>query len=443
MHKRKILLLIEVIVSLTLQAQELTVKSMQATNDLSASTQRRLDINKKPCALVKVQLPSPGAVFEGNIIKPTAYKTNEYWVYMTEGSKELHIKHPNYQTLVVNFPDYGIKSLQALCTYTLSLNMAQGTTSVQTQKLTIDYTPASAMVVVDSEPHQGNGHLEFNLPVGSHDYQIMAIGYETAEGSVKLTAGQPRTITEHLVAKKQPAHQAAQTVKKEQAIMKEQAVTLNEDPEITGKTPQQITDLSYYYRNGTGGKTKDYAKAMKYALIAADRGNSNAMVDLGFMYVNGQGVEKNDIEAVKWYRKAAEKGNKWGQTNLGVCYQNGKGVTKDLTQAKYWLEKAAAQGDEDAKKKLEELNSAAKAPSKAIKVIGTILDKKNNPLIGASVRIKGSNIGVVTDFDGNFALQIPTTTGETKLQIKYVGFKTQTITVDKIYNPRLRIVMSE
>lgn len=332
MHKRKILLLIEVIVSLTLQAQELTVKSMQATNDLSASTQRRLDINKKPCALVKVQLPSPGAVFEGNIIKPTAYKTNEYWVYMTEGSKELHIKHPNYQTLVVNFPDYGIKSLQALCTYTLSLNMAQGTTSVQTQKLTIDYTPASAMVVVDSEPHQGNGHLEFNLPVGSHDYQIMAIGYETAEGSVKLTAGQPRTITEHLVAKKQPAHQAAQTVKKEQAIMKEQAVTLNEDPEITGKTP---------------------------------------------------------------------------------------------------------------KKKLEELNSAAKAPSKAIKVIGTILDKKNNPLIGASVRIKGSNIGVVTDYDGNFALQIPTTTGETKLQIKYVGFKTQTITVDKIYNPRLRIVMSE
>ena len=88
MVKRQILLLaISLLFALTAHGQDLKVRSMSMNaGDLSASTQRRLDINKKPCALVKVQLPLSGAVFEGNVIQPVEYKTNEYWVYMTEGS---------------------------------------------------------------------------------------------------------------------------------------------------------------------------------------------------------------------------------------------------------------------------------------------------------------------------------------------------------------------
>ena len=125
MMKRKFLIIFSCWVMLSVaSAQELTVKSMSAAgNDVSASTQRRLDYNQQPCALVKVQLPLPGAVFEGNVMQPVEYKTNEYWVYMTEGSKELHVKHPNYQTLVVTFPDYGIKSLQSLNTYNLAIHI--------------------------------------------------------------------------------------------------------------------------------------------------------------------------------------------------------------------------------------------------------------------------------------------------------------------------------
>jgi hypothetical protein len=37
----------------------------------------------------------------------------------------LHIKHPNYQRLVVNFPDYGIKSLHSLVTYKLELQLSK------------------------------------------------------------------------------------------------------------------------------------------------------------------------------------------------------------------------------------------------------------------------------------------------------------------------------
>ena len=106
--------------TLGLHAQELTVKSMElAAMDLSASTYQRPDKNGKPCALVKVQLVRPGAVFEGNVIGETEYKTNEYWVYMSAGSYMLNIKHPNFLSLMVNFRDYDIRSVESLTTYNL------------------------------------------------------------------------------------------------------------------------------------------------------------------------------------------------------------------------------------------------------------------------------------------------------------------------------------
>ncbi|WP_299533441.1 carboxypeptidase-like regulatory domain-containing protein [Ulvibacterium sp.] len=38
---------------------------------------------------------------------------------------------------------------------------------------------------------------------------------------------------------------------------------------------------------------------------------------------------------------------------------------------------------------------------------GTVLDENNVPLPGASVLVQGSNIGVATDFDGNFEIELP------------------------------------
>ena len=182
------------------QAQELTVKSMAvAGNDISASQYERKDLNGQACALVKVLLASPGAVFEGNVIGDVAYKTGEYWVYLTEGTKELRIKHPQTQPLQVVFKEYGIEKVSAKTTYNLSVLLPQAS-QPQTQKLTINYSPATATVLIDSKFYKGSGRVEAMLPVGSHDYIIAADGYETAEGSVKLTANAPRTVNENLIA---------------------------------------------------------------------------------------------------------------------------------------------------------------------------------------------------------------------------------------------------
>ena len=206
-----------------MHAQELTVKSMTALPmDLSASQYERKDLNGQPCALVKVQLATMGARFEGNVIGSADYKTNEYWVYMTEGSYMLSVKHPNFVTLSVNFRDYGINGVQGKVTYRLTLLMPQAATPQQTQKLTINYSPANAIVLVDSKTYTGNGHVELTLPVGSHDYQIVAAGYDPAEGSVKLNANSPRTITENLTTS--PSVQAQHQVSVQQQTPVQQSI---------------------------------------------------------------------------------------------------------------------------------------------------------------------------------------------------------------------------
>lgn len=69
---------------------------------------------------------------------------------------------------------------------------------------------------------------------------------------------------------------------------------------------------------------------------------------------------------------------------------------------------------------------------------GQIIDENNEPLIGVSVTVKGANtIGTITDFDGNYTLDVPA--GKNSLEISYIGYKTQEITIGK--NTQLNIKM--
>jgi TPR repeat protein len=42
---------------------------------------------------------------------------------------------------------------------------------------------------------------------------------------------------------------------------------------------------------------------------AANNGNQWGMVNLGYMYLHGRGVEQNDKMAIQWYQKAKDAGN--------------------------------------------------------------------------------------------------------------------------------------
>ena len=114
-------------------------------------------------------------------------------------------------------------------------------------------------------------------------------------------------------------------------------------------------NLGYMYENGQGVE-KSAVQAVAWYRKAAEQGNALAQYNLGVMYANGQGVEKDAVQAVSWYRKAAEQGEALAQYNLGVMYENGQGVGKDIVQAVSWYRKAAEQGDDAAAKTVTRLN---------------------------------------------------------------------------------------
>lgn len=79
-------------------------------------------------------------------------------------------------------------------------------------------------------------------------------------------------------------------------------------------------------------------------------------------------------------------------------------------------------------KKTGASDSGNKAKTTPHKISGVILDENGDPLIGASVRIKGSAMGVATDIDGNYTIE--TDEANPVLECTYVGYKTKEIKTD-------------
>ena len=77
------------------------------------------------------------------------------------------------------------------------------------------------------------------------------------------------------------------------------------------------------------------------------------------------------------------------------------------------------------------VNAADNTPSsqstqQAKKITGKVVDAAGEPIIGASVAVKGSGTGAVTDVNGRFSVEAPV--GST-LEISFIGYKTATIKV--------------
>ena len=58
-----------------------------------------------------------------------------------------------------------------------------------------------------------------------------------------------------------------------------------------------------------------------------------------------------------YYRSAAQKGYTDAQIDLGVCLTEGWGCDVDIAEARRWIARAAAKGDEGAIAELEKLDA--------------------------------------------------------------------------------------
>ena len=83
-----------------------------------------------------------------------------------------------------------------------------------------------------------------------------------------------------------------------------------------------------------------YNEAMEYYEIAAAMNNSHAISNLGYCYLYGRGITKDEKKALLYFNIAARQNDIDALYKLGTLYLSGTIVEKDNNLALYYLEKA-------------------------------------------------------------------------------------------------------
>ena len=77
----------------------------------------------------------------------------------------------------------------------------------------------------------------------------------------------------------------------------------------------------------------------------------------------------------------------------------------------------------------------------SVVVRGMVIDAEDKePVIGASVVIDGTNKGIATNVDGQFALKVPS---DTSLVISYIGYKAKKVHVSSLLSSDNNVIMLE
>lgn len=140
---------------------------------------------------------------------------------------------------------------------------------------------------------------------------------------------------------------------------------------------RNVTEALRWYKRALRNEKSCWAAATNIATVYRDRGNNrrafywykraadygdrDAFVEVGFRLYHGIGVKRAPKEAVCYYRKAiaskiitqiTEGGREDAMYHLGVAYYEGRGVKKSMPLAIKWLSKANADDDYDEAREL-------------------------------------------------------------------------------------------
>ena len=190
----------------TVFAQKLKVESFKlASNDITAQSHPRKDLNNLNCALVKVGIALDGVKFDGSIMGEPIQKLGEYWVYMPKGVAMLQVLHKNYTPLMVNFYDYDVGKVESGMTYILTLSKPSGSTEPADAGgnfYALTVTPKNAVVTIDGNQQtvSTDGEYSAMLPYGSHTYKVEAGGYISKSGTFTISSSDMTPINVSLVS---------------------------------------------------------------------------------------------------------------------------------------------------------------------------------------------------------------------------------------------------
>ncbi len=93
----------------------------------------------------------------------------------------------------------------------------------------------------------------------------------------------------------------------------------------------------------------DFSAAYREFLPLAERGDPKAMITIGLLCYEGQGVAQDYKQAYEWYLRAFERNNGDAYNNIGVLFRDGQGVPKNspVAYALFLIVHMRGLGDED------------------------------------------------------------------------------------------------
>ena len=296
---------------LTASAQELRVKSFTPLPmDLTARKQQRLDLNGKPCAMLKIMVMDDITDCNKSNIGDIATSGVMKLVYLPSVVRSVTLNFKYHYPLTITFADYGVTKLEGSATYELRL------------------VDALQMMMENGNAAQQTASATTTQNVSSN---------QNSNSDLGMSAEEANKIADE-------AYEAKDYAK----AMKYYLYAAEKNNDVAQ------CQIGTMYRNGEG-VTQDNSIAMKWYLKSAEQGNVLAQFCLGAMYYIGQGVAKDYAEAFKWYHKAAEQGKDSAMWSVALCYEDGTGVEKNIDKAVYWYKKGAEKGETNCKEALTRL----------------------------------------------------------------------------------------
>jgi len=129
------------------------------------------------------------------------------------------------------------------------------------------------------------------------------------------------------------------------------------DPEV--KKAAEAGDAGAQFRLGeallqdSSRNPENSASGARWLELAAENGNTEAMIVLGRLSRTGVGILQNFGQSAKWIQTAAARGNPEGMLELGRLYRDGVGIEKDYVRAYVWFNRASAAHNLDAVRERE------------------------------------------------------------------------------------------
>ncbi len=136
------------------------------------------------------------------------------------------------------------------------------------------------------------------------------------------------------------SHTFAQTVAEARKAMNEKRyedVKNISQPLAEGGDGDAQVNMGLLYLNGWG-VDKNYSVSMQWLLLAANNENSSAQSILGTMYFRGDGVGVDLQKSFFWRKKAADNRHLSSAFDVGEMYMRGNGVVKNLLEAKKYYQ---------------------------------------------------------------------------------------------------------